>query len=84
MLLMRCLSDTSLSWNMLRDLGDREKFLNSIMEPISRNPREVLNQLQNSEIGSYEHFEQHFPPVLPLETYLKLERRRKDLRNHVQ
>ena len=50
------------------------------MEPISKNPREVLNQLQNSEIGSYEHFESHFPPVLPLETYLRLERRRKELR----
>jgi hypothetical protein len=60
---------------------ERERFLLNILEPISRNPREVLNQLQNSEIGSYEHFEQHFPQVLPLETYLKLERRRKDLRN---
>jgi len=50
------------------------------MQPIDKDPREVLNQLQNSEIGSYQHFEQHFLPVLPLETYLKLERRRKDQR----
>lgn len=55
--------------------------MSNIMEPLTKNPREVLNQLQNSEIGSYEHFENHFPPVLPLETYLRLERRRKDLRN---
>lgn len=54
------------------------------MEPISKNAREVLNQLQNSEIGSYEHFEMHFPPVLPLETYLRLERRRKDQRTAAQ
>ena len=54
--------------------------MSSITEPINRNSREILNLLQNSEIGSYEHFEQHFPPVLPLETYLKLERRRKDQR----
>lgn len=67
--------------NSIFDKDDREKFLHNIMEPISRNPSEVLNQLQNSEIGSYEHFEQHFPQVLPLETYLRLERRRKDGRN---
>jgi hypothetical protein len=54
--------------------------MHHIMLPISKNAQEVLNQLQNSEIGSYEHFEQHFPSVLPLETYLKLERRRKDQR----
>jgi hypothetical protein len=45
---------------------------------LSRNAREVLNQLQNSEIGSYEHFEINYPPVLPLELYLKLERKRKE------
>lgn len=40
----------------------------------------MLNQLQNSEIGSYEHFEVSYPPVLPLELYLKLEKRRKEHR----
>jgi hypothetical protein len=67
--------------NNIANVGDRQRFLTSIMEPLSKNPREVLNQLQNSEIGSYEHFEQHYPAVLPLETYLKLERRRKDQRS---
>ena len=61
-------------------LGDKEKFMGNVMAPISKNAQEVLNQLQNSEIGSYDHFEQHYPSVLPLETYLKLERRRKDHR----
>lgn len=50
------------------------------MTPISKNPREVLNQLQNSEIGSYEHFEPNYPVVLPLDLYLRLERRRKEMR----
>jgi len=36
--------------------------------------------LQNSEIGSYEHFDVNYPPVLPLELYLKLEKRRKENR----
>lgn len=58
--------------------------MRNIMEPITKNPREVLNLLQNSEIGSYDHFDNHFPPVLPLETYLRLERRRKDQRNAEQ
>jgi hypothetical protein len=48
--------------------------------PISKNSREVLNQLQNSEIGSYDHFETNYPSVLPLDLYLKLEKRRKENR----
>jgi hypothetical protein len=36
--------------------------------------------LQNSEIGSYEHFEVNFPAVLPLDLYLRLEKRRKENR----
>lgn len=40
----------------------------------------MLNQLQNSEIGSYEHFEPNYPVVLPLDLYLRLERRRKEQR----
>jgi hypothetical protein len=40
----------------------------------------VLNQLQNSEIGSYDHFETNYPSVLPLDLYLKLEKRRKENR----
>ena len=62
------------------EIVDKERFMQNMLEPIKKSPRDVLNQLQNSEIGSYEHFEQHYPPVLALETYLKLERRRKDQR----
>jgi hypothetical protein len=31
--------------------------MGNVMAPISKNAQEVLNQLQNSEIGSYDHFE---------------------------
>jgi len=54
--------------------------MTNISTPLSKNAREILNQLQNSEIGSYEHFEMIFPPILPLELYLKLEKRRKENR----
>lgn len=37
----------------------------------------MLNQLQNSEIGSCEHFDEQFPQVLPLKLYLTLEKKRK-------
>jgi hypothetical protein len=36
--------------------------------------------MQNSEIGTYEHFQVHLPPVLSLDLYLKLEKRRKESR----
>ena len=40
--------------------------------------------MQNDEIGNYDHFHQILPPVLALDLYLRLEKRRKesrDLRN---
>ena len=37
----------------------------------------MLHQLQNSEIGSCEHFDENYPKVLPLKLYLNLEKRRK-------
>jgi hypothetical protein len=39
----------------------------------------MLNQLQNSDIGSYDHFETDLNSVaiLPLQTYLELEKNRK-------
>lgn len=40
----------------------------------------MLNQLQNSEIGSCEHFDETYPQVLPLDLYLTLEKRRKEKR----
>ena len=36
--------------------------------------------MQNSEIGCYEHFSSVSPPVLSLDLYLRLEKRRKDSR----
>jgi len=33
--------------------------------------------LQNSEIGSCDHFDENFPQVLPLKLYLNLENKRK-------
>lgn len=36
--------------------------------------------MQNSEIGTYEHFQVTLPPVLSLDLYLKLEKRRKESR----
>ena len=36
--------------------------------------------MKNSEIGSYEHFQANLPPVLSLDLYLKLEKRRKESR----
>ncbi len=62
-------------------ISDTPKFNKTINTPISKNVMDVLNQLQNSEIGSYEHFEMNYPPVLPLDLYLKLEKRRKDRRD---
>ena len=38
--------------------------------------------MQNSEIGTYEHFQVNLPPVLSLDLYLKLEKRRKESREH--
>jgi hypothetical protein len=40
----------------------------------------LLNQLQNSEIGSCDHFDESYPQVLPLDLYLTLEKRRKEKR----
>jgi hypothetical protein len=54
--------------------------LTNINEPITKKALDVLNQLQNSEIGSYEHFDVTYPTVLPLDMYLKLEKRRKESR----
>lgn len=65
-------------------VGEKGRFVNNIQSAISKNPREVLNQLQNSEIGSYEHFEVNYPAVLPLDLYLRLEKRRKENREKEQ
>lgn len=38
--------------------------------------------MQNSEIGSYDHFQQNLPPILSLDLYLNLEKRRKESREN--
>ena len=52
----------------------------SLNKPITPDGLKVLHSLQNSEIGSCEHFEEHYPTVLPLDMYLTLEKRRKEKR----
>lgn len=53
------------------------KVLNA---PMTKNHTTLLNQLQNTEIGSCEHFNENFPQILPLDLYLTLEKRRKEVR----
>ena len=48
-----------------------------LYKPLTREALTVLNQLQNSEIGSCEHFDQNYAQVLPLKLYLTLEKKRK-------
>jgi len=38
--------------------------------------------MQNSEIGTYEHFSSTLQPVLSLDLYLRLEKRRKESREN--
>lgn len=56
--------------------------MQEVNKPLSKNPLEGLFYMQNSEIGSYEHFQQVYPPVLSLDLYLKLEKRRKESREN--
>lgn len=52
--------------------------MTSLNEPLESDHQQMLHRLQNSEIGSCEHFYENFPMVLPLELYLTLEKRRKE------
>ena len=61
---------------------DRPEFMVEINKPLSKNALEGLFHMQNSEIGSYDHFQQAFPSVLSLDLYLKLEKRRKESREN--
>jgi hypothetical protein len=61
-------------------IEDKNRFLVAINTALSKKSLDVLNLLQNSEIGSYEHFEVNYPSVLPLDLYLRLEKRRKESR----
>lgn len=58
------------------------QFLAVLTVPIKRGQLDVLNQLQTSEIGSYEHFETAMDisvhPILPVDLYLDIERQREE------
>lgn len=60
-----------------RIAADPEGFFRALYKPLTREALAVLNQLQNSEIGSCEHFDETYPQVLPLKLYLTLEKKRK-------
>ena len=53
-----------------------------MFSPIQKDPLESLSQLQNSEIGSYEHFEADYSQasVFNLNMYLDIEKKRKEER----
>jgi hypothetical protein len=57
----------------------KSKFLTDTFSPIKKDSMEMLNQLQNSDIGTYDHFETDLNSIaiLPLEVYLELEKKRK-------
>lgn len=63
---------------MLADPNFHRQFLQVLTVPIKRSQLDVLNQLQTSEIGSYEHFETAMDiashPILPVDLYLDIER----------
>lgn len=56
-------------------------FMNQLQKPLGRNALDQLKQMQNDEIGNYEHFHLNMPQVLSLDLYLKLEKRRKQSRD---
>jgi hypothetical protein len=64
--------------NTLEDPNYHRQFLQVLTMPIKRVHLEQLNQLQTSEIGSYEHFETAMDiashPILPVDLYLDIER----------
>lgn len=62
--------------------SDRVDFMDDINKPLSKDALDNLFLMQNSEIGSYEHFQNQYPGVLSLDLYLKLEKRRKESREN--
>jgi hypothetical protein len=53
-------------------------LLKNLSEPAPVDHLQVLQKLQNTEVGTCEHFEENHPMILPLEQYLTLEKRRKE------
>lgn len=45
----------------LTSLGNQKEFLDALGKPLSKDAIVTLNMLQNSEIGSCEHFEENYP-----------------------
>ena len=59
-----------------RILDNESVFVEKLMTPVPRDPLTMLSLLQNSDLGSYQHFENYSitTPVLELEHYLDMER----------
>lgn len=61
-------------------MNNSKEFMDTLTKPICKDSIATLNMLQNSEIGSCEHFEENCPQILHLDLYLTLEKRRKEKR----
>lgn len=57
------------------DQEKKKTFMKKLFSPLKHDPFEMLNQLQNSDIGSYEHFDvdMNLLSILQLDTYLEME-----------
>lgn len=57
-------------------------FIDNLLEPVRKSPIDMLQLLQNSDLGSYEHFENISlkQPVLSLDLYLDIERNKEEKR----
>jgi hypothetical protein len=63
-------------------MENESSFIDNLLEPVRRNPLDMLQLLQNSDLGSYEHFENISlkQPVLNLDLYLDIERNKEEQR----
>lgn len=63
-------------------MENESNFIDNLLEPVRKNPIEMLQLLQNSDLGSYEHFENVSlkQPVLNLDLYLDIERNKEEQR----
>ena len=63
-------------------MENESSFIDNLLEPVRRNPIDMLQLLQNSDLGSYEHFENiaQKQPVLNLDLYLDIERNKEEKR----
>jgi hypothetical protein len=55
------LSKKSKVSSLLLDVVNAEEFLKVLNVPLTRDFIQILYQLQNSDIGSCEHFEENYP-----------------------